>query len=232
MSAIKSLEYPLQLAARNADSLVLNSYKDVTCLIDHLNANADRIDGVLNCVVDEVGYSGTELLRVAIHQGIFACHGKGLEHKRLFPKVMTSAGSLYALADNVSHIELVPVLTPALLSQLAGPEDLFDSSHETLSVRQHHALELTAFLFVNFTTLKRFQVEAYRRYRRLQFVRNSIDEAVVLLVSPNLTDEENSIQRKSGDDDSKQDNADHDRHNGAPVNDPCDIQDDSQRDER
>jgi len=57
-----------------------------------------------------------------------------------------------------------------------------------------------------------------------------VDEAVVLLVAANLADQEDCIPDQAGDQDGEEDNAKHQRHNLAPVDDPGDIEDKRGRD--
>src|SRR3954465_14514880 len=68
------------------------------------------------------------------------------------------------------------------------------------------------------------------RDRRLQFMRNCIDKAVMLLVAPHFAHEKNGIYHHSGNDQSKKDDAEEQQHALTPIeDDPADVESNRER---
>ena len=69
-----------------------------------------------------------------------------------------------------------------------------------------------------------------RSHRRLQFVSDRIDEAVVLLAAANFAHQKTGVHDHASDDQGEKDDAEKQQHAFAPVeDDPSDIQRDRQR---
>ena len=79
--------------------------------------------------------------------------------------------------------------------------------------------ELPPLRFVHFASLQRLQIKTNRRNRRLQFMCDRIDEAVMLLVAPNFADQKNRIQNQSRHDRAKKNNAQKNPDALPPVKD-------------
>ena len=89
---------------------------------------------------------------------------------------------------------------------------------------QHDAVKLLALGFVYRAGLQRLQVEADGSDRRLQFVRDRVDEGVVLFVSPDFTHQEGRIQNHAGMMIGQQQDAEEQQDSRAPVeNYPTDV---------
>src|SRR5207237_1354562 len=115
---------------------------------------------------------------------------------------------------------------------VAGLEHLLNRAKQSVSIFEHDAVEITPLGLVQSTAFERFQVQANRRDRRLQFVGNCIQEAVLLFISADLADKENRIHDQASDQQSKQNDAEDQRNNLAPVEDhPADVESRCQRDE-
>jgi len=85
---------------------------------------------------------------------------------------------------------------------------------------------------VELARLQRLQVQSNRRHRRLQLVGDGVDEGIVLLVAPDLANEENRIDDHAGDDHQEEDRPEHHHDRLAPVQDqPADVQRDRGRDQ-
>ena len=118
------------------------------------------------------------------------------------------------------------------LARPAGAQDLLDQVEQPVAVGEHDAVELPALVFGEFAALQRFEVEPNRGDRRLQFVRDGVDESVVLLVAPDFTHEKNRVEDQPADDDQEEDDAEDEQHPGTPVDDdPTDVERDGQGDQ-
>ena len=67
--------------------------------------------------------------------------------------------------------------------------------------------------------LQSLQVKADRSNRGLEFVGDGVDETIVLLVPPNLTQQENSVEDQPGCDSAEEDHAQEDFDSFAPIED-------------
>ena len=136
------------------------------------------------------------------------------------------------IVHNFGEIHVLPVLPETSLPYVAGLEHLLNRAKQSVSIFEHDAVEITPLGLVQSTAFERFQVQANRRDRRLQFVGNCIQEAVLLFISADLADKENRIHDQASDQQSKQNDAEDQRNNLAPVEDhPADVESRCQRDE-
>ena len=63
-------------------------------------------------------------------------------------------------------------------------------------------------------------------------MRNGVEKGIVLLITSDLADEEDSVEREAGDDQGKENDPDHKHRDLANVQqDPADIQDDGDGDQ-
>src|SRR5271157_1565274 len=100
---------------------------------------------------------------------------------------------------------------------------LFHGAQQALGIEQHQLVELPALRFSHFEPLQGLQVEPDGRDRRLQFMGDRVDEAVVLLVAANFADQKNGIEDEARDDDQEKYAAEKKHQTGAPVqDDPAD----------
>lgn len=107
------------------------------------------------------------------------------------------------------------------VTNLASFQYLLDSGEQTIGVQQHEGVELFALLLVEFSPLQRLKIKPDGSDGRLQFVSNGVDEAVMLLVAPNLANQEERIQDKPGADRPEEDEAEENLYSFAPIeNDP------------
>jgi len=86
-------------------------------------------------------------------------------------------------------------------------QHLFDGVQQALGIEQHQLVELPPLRFSDFESLQSLKVEPDGRDRRLQFMRDCVDETVMLLVAANFTDKKNGIEDKAGDDSAKKNDA-------------------------
>ena len=78
---------------------------------------------------------------------------------------------------------------------------------QPVAVLEHDAVELLPLLVVELAALQGLEVQADRRDRRLQLVRDGVDERVVLLVAPDLAHQEDRVEHEPGDDQQEEDDA-------------------------
>ena len=122
----------------------------------------------------------------------------------------------------------------------AGLEHLLDGLLQPVGVGQHDAVEVAPLRLADLARLQRLQIQANRRDRRLQLVRDGVDERVVLIVAAHFAHEEHGVDDDAGDDQRKGEDAEDERQDPPPVDeDPADVegdgcgdQDDAERHER
>ena len=79
-------------------------------------------------------------------------------------------------------------------SDAPGPQYLLDGPEQPVAVLHHGAIKLLPFPFVHRSRLQRFQIKPYGGDGRLQFMRDGIDERVVLFVSPDFAYQKGRVQ--------------------------------------
>ncbi len=80
--------------------------------------------------------------------------------------------------------------------------------------------------------LQRLQVQANGRDGGLEFVRDGVEERVLLVVAMQFAHEEHGVDDDAGDDQREREHAEHQRQQAPPVDvDPADVQGDRRRDE-
>ena len=89
----------------------------------------------------------------------------------------------------------------------AGLEHLFDGLLQPVGVGEHDAVELAPLRLADLARLQRLQVQADRRDRRLQLVRDGVDERVVLVVAAQLAHEKHRVDDDAGDDEGEGEDA-------------------------
>ena len=108
---------------------------------------------------------------------------------------MQSTRPHQALLDHAVQVDGDQVQLPAAAgSDASGAQHLLDRCKQTVAILHHGAIELPAFDVVHGPGLQRFQVEANGRDRRLQLVRDGVNEGVVLFVAPDLADQKRGVE--------------------------------------
>ena len=154
---------------------------------------------ILHGVIEEVGDRGAQVLDVAVDDErrlqIVADDRDGA-----VGEVMARARGVDAFLDQPAEIDRGAMFEPALLARHAGAQHLFDRVLQAIGVLQHDAIELLALRVADLARLQRFEVQADRRNRRLELVRDRIEEAVLLLGDAHLADQEHRVDDEAGDD--------------------------------
>src|SRR3954468_7827602 len=227
-NAVEAFKDPFELGRRNADAVIRHADGDIVVMQRlELDDNLGITLRVLDRVVDEIPDRRLQLLGVAQHGGV----RRVLDVlERLGGEVKARPRQLDALARELPQVEGHPRAAPQHRSGRAGAEDLLDRVQQAIAVLEHDPVELAPLDFVDLARLQCLEIEADRSDRRLQFVRHRVDERVVLLVAPDLADQEDGVHDAERDDDEEKDRAEHDQHPLAPVQDqPADIQRDRRR---
>ena len=144
--------------------------------------------------------------------------------------MMARPSRIHAVAHQLPEIDFDLVAPRLLVAGSSGAEHLLDGFGETVGIAQHQPIELLLLRFRQLAALQGFQMQPDRCHRRLQFVSDGVDEAVVLLAAPQLAHQKNRIHHHAGNDQREKDDAEKQQHAFAPVeDDPADVQGDSQR---
>lgn len=111
-------------------------------------------------------------------------------------------------------------------------KDLLNGMQQPIAVGKHDVVELVSLVLINISCLQSFEIKADGSDWSFEFVRNSVDEGIMLLVTPDFTNEEGCVDYETKDDREKEDDAKNEECDFAPVeNDPTDVERDSERDE-
>ena len=112
-----------------------------------------------------------------------------------------------------------------LLAHDPGLEHLVDRPVQTVGIGEHHPVKMTPLLLGERAGLQRLEIQLDRRNRRLQLVRDRVDERVVILVPFDFHDEEHGVDDDARDDQRECRDAEDERRNAAGVDDdPADIE--------
>ena len=138
---------------------------------------------------------------------------------------MARARRIHALLDEPREIDRGAMFEPALLPRDARAQHLFDGVLQAIGILQHDAVELLALRVADLARLQRLEIEANRRDRRLQLVRDRVEEAVLLFGDAHFADQEHRVDDEAGDDQGEGDDAEHERRDAPPVDqDPADVE--------
>jgi len=119
------------------------------------------------------------------------------------------------------------------ISGLTRAQDLFNRAEEAVGIIENYLVELLSLLFADFPSLECLQEESDRRDGRLQLMRDGVDEAIVLLVPSDLTNNEDGIEDKAGDDQAEENDTEDKQRDLTPVEkDPADVQRNGDGDEK
>jgi hypothetical protein len=141
-------------------------------------------------------------------------------------------GDVDAVADKRLEVDKGSVLQALFLAELAGLENLFDGSEETVGVGEHDGVELLALDLVDGTALERLEVEADAGDGSLELVGDGVEKGVLTLVASDLADQEDGVENDTSDEERKEDDAENGERDGALVEDyPADIERDGNSDE-
>ena len=114
---------------------------------------------------------------------------------------------------------------PRSVAGFAGFQHLLDRAQQAVGIVEHQPIKLLALRFVDFAALQGFEIKANRGDGRFQFVRDGVDEAVVLFVAADFADQEDGVEDQAGDDGDEENNAEEKQYAFAPVeDDPADVQ--------
>ena len=106
-------------------------------------------------------------------------------------QVVAGASALHAVFDQLREIHADALLFSR--SRLSGLQHLVHRFHQAIGVLKHQLVKLMLLGFIDLPSLQGLQVEANRRNRRLQFMSDGIDKAIVLLITPNLANQETGV---------------------------------------
>ena len=103
------------------------------------------------------------------------------------------------------------------MSGTSGAQHLLDCLKQPIAVSQHDVVKLAPLFFADVARLQRFEIQTNRSDRRLQLVRDGVDERVVLLVASYLADQERRVEHESEDQHVEKDDAENEQRDFTPV---------------
>src|SRR4051812_9773700 len=144
--------------------------------------------------------------------------------------MMPGSNGIHALSHQLREIDFDFFPTGFFVACPAGSQYLFHCVRKPVGVSQHEFVELLLPRLGQFASLQRFQMQTNGRQRSLQFMRDRIDETVMLLTAPQLPNQKNCIYDHAGNNQGEEDDAEKQQHTFTPVeNDPPHVQGDRQR---
>src|SRR5208283_3569726 len=217
---IKAFKNPLQLVLWNAYALIAHAQNDVLAAgCREFDRNMHAAGRILDCIVEQVAHGRVQLLGIAEHARTASLRKRLLVSELLRKKVMAGARQLHAFAHERIEIHRNALAGSLLLRHCACLKYLFDDPHEALGIDQHELIKLLPPRLIYLATLQGFEIKTDGGDGSLQFVRDGVDEAVVLLVAPNLAHQKNGIEDEAGDNRAEEDDAEKDLDACAPVED-------------
>jgi len=108
------------------------------------------------------------------------------------------ARQIDTFANQCGKVHLLVRQSCAFVGDPSGLQHLLNCRQQPITVEQHKSVEVLPLRFRDFSSLQGLQVQPDGGNRCLEFVGDGVDEAVVLLVAPDLADQKDSIQNKAG----------------------------------
>jgi hypothetical protein len=105
------------------------------------------------------------------------------------------------------------------LRRFSRLQHLFDGVKKTIGIEQHQFVEIPPLVLGHLASLQGLQIKTNRGDGSLQFMGDRVDEAVMLLVAANFTDEKNRIEDEAGDYGAKKNDAEKHFDALTPVED-------------
>ena len=146
--------------------------------------------------------------------------------------MMARAREVHAFANQIFEVNVRSIDGGRFVAALSCGQHLLDCAEQPVGIEQHQPVKFLALFFVELAALERFEIEADRGDRRFQFVRDGVDETVVLFVAADFADEEAGVDDHAADDRGKKNHAEEKQDGFAAVeDDPADVERDGERDE-
>src|SRR5215469_1219177 len=198
--AVETLENALQLVGRNAHSAIADAELEILFIGDrHLDSDVHCPARILDGVVEHVRDGRAQLRCVAAHDRSAAVHRFDI-FEGVDAQVVARARNFDAFLRQRSEIYVAANGCLRLVRNLSGLQYLIDRFEETVGVAQHEPVKILALRLVYVTSLQRLEIQPDRRDGRFQFVCDSVDETVVLLVAAQLANQEARVENHSQDD--------------------------------
>jgi len=218
--AIETLEHALQFRLRNADAVVLDAQPDML-LIRRFDAdrNIHLVAGILDGIVEHVGDGCAQFLGIPDDAGSSFIAGHGLEAQGLKLQMMAGAGHFDAFTNQAFEVDGDALAAALFVSRYASFQNLLDRAQQAVGIVEHAAVKLAPLDFVYVAMLQSLEVEADGSDRSFEFVSDSVDETIVLLVAADFAQQENRVEDQTGGDGAEEDDAEENFDAFAPVED-------------
>ena len=222
--AIKTFEDALQLGSRDSHTIVAHLEQDrIHIGRDQINFNRSFAGCVFDGIFQQVGHSGAEFFLVAQQSDV--AWRFSTEMQFLGFQSMAQASQLNAFLHDGGKINVLPVSLAVALPDFSGFQNLLNRAQEPVRIFEHETVEIMAAAFIHLTPLQGFKVKPDGGDGSLQFVRDRVQEAVLLLIAADFAHKKNGIQNHARDDHEEEDDAENQRHHLAPVeHDPGDVE--------
>src|SRR6202046_3013324 len=174
--AVKAFEDALELVLWNAYSTVADA-KHHPLFVRRFDADGDVNipQGIFDRVVEHIGYGSAKLFRITENENFgrrpceqrvlwlgIACRltVRGCKVQRVGVQMVAGTRKFHALGDEVAQVNFGAVLFAALVSHLAGFQNLLDGSQQAVGIVQHELVKLLPLFFLHFASLERFEIQA------------------------------------------------------------------------
>lgn len=217
-NTVEALEDCFQFRTWNTHAAILHAQYQPSFCLPKLNRYIDVIPRILHSIIEDVRNGGSQFIRLAADLGTVTIQRR-LVANRARLKMMAGAGTFDAFFDKLREIEVHSLRSAC--TRLASFQDLLNRAHQTVGIVEHEIVKFAALTVIEFTPFESLQVQPYRCNGSFQFMRNRVDETVVLLVSPDFADKKAGVENQAGDNSPEKDDAEQDFYVLLPVeNDP------------
>ena len=219
---VKTFEYPFQVVRRNANTTVAHAQDQALTFRHEADIDVDILPGILHRIIYNVEHCCVELVDIADDAGALAVQRGGVEPDGVCRQVVAFTRQIDTFVHQCGEVHLLAGKRGVLMAGAARLQDLFNRGQQTIAVEQHEPVEVLTLGFTDFAPLQSFQIEADGSDWCFQFVGDGVDKAVVLLVTPDLSNQKDGVQYEAGCDSAEEDEAQENLQAFPPVeNDPA-----------
>src|SRR5206468_1199607 len=91
------------------------------------------------------------------------------------------------------EVNVLPAIARTALANLSRAQYLFHRAHETISIVQHQTVKIAPLIVGERAAFKGLQVKPNGGNRRLQFMCNGVEEAILLLTAADFADKKDGV---------------------------------------
>src|ERR1700733_4029636 len=225
--AVEAAEDALEMGLRNAEALSRDADHDPGIAFDGKHdGEMCTVRRVFHRVVDDVQYCRAQLFGIAGNVEAGAClQLSSLYMDRVRVEMIAKHCGGGRLLYQFIHVHADAYLGACPLTEFARFQHLLHGCHQAVGVLAHHGEERLLLLGRDIAPAHGVEVETDGGDGRLQLVRHSVDEAVLLLVAAHFAHQKDGVEDESYDQQGEEGDAYDERRDTPPVEDqPAELQ--------